>query len=146
MPGVQRLQEIPRFWAAHLAENDPVRSVAETAPQQLAERDGENRRLLEAHVLRPARFELDDMRVRIRHEDFRRRFDQNHPLAKRNGFSERVEQRRLAGAAGNQHSLAVDDGRGETRGERLGETAECHQIGQAEAPPEFPNRQGGAFW
>ena len=88
--GVQRLQQVERFPAAHLADDDAVRSMPQRRPEQVANRHGRQTRLL-ASRLEPDQVRPVDLQLR-------RVLDQHDAVVGRQERRERVQQRRLARA------------------------------------------------
>ena len=88
--GVQRLQQVERFPAAHLANNDPVRPMSQRRAKQLANRHGRQAGLL------PAGLKPDE--VGAINLKFRGVLDEDHAIVQWQEGRQRVQERGLAGA------------------------------------------------
>ena len=88
MAGVQRLQQIERFAAAHLADDDAVGAMPQGRAEQLPNGDGWQPNLLttslEPHQVRPINLE------------FRRVLDEHDSVVHGEERGERVQERGLA--------------------------------------------------
>src|SRR5690349_19215694 len=62
MSGVQRLQQVERFGAAHLADEDAIRPMPQGCTKQVCDRDGRQRRFLAECRLCTPGFEPNDVR------------------------------------------------------------------------------------
>ena len=104
-PGVQRLQQVERFGAADLTDEDAIGPVPQGRAQQVGDRDRRQRRLLAERRLRAPR--LEPKHVRLVEVNLRRLLDQDDAVAVGNVRRQRVQQRRLpgAGSAGDQDVL-----------------------------------------
>ena len=105
MPGVQRLQQVERFRATDLANQDAIGSMPQRRTKQVGNRDGRQRRLLAERRLRTPCFE--PKHVRFVQVNLSGLLDQNNAIAIGNVRGQRIEQRGLAGAgtAGDQDVL-----------------------------------------
>ena len=87
MAGVERLKQVERFPAAHLADDDAIGTMPKGRPAQVADRDGREAGLftagLEADEVRPVDLQL----CRILNED--------DAVVRWQERRERIEQRRL---------------------------------------------------
>src|SRR5215813_3447729 len=90
MSRVERLQQIVRFPASHLANEDTIRSVPQGCLQQIPNRD-----CRQISLCAP-RFKPND--VRSFNLKFRRVLNDNHAVAWRKECHKRVQERRLARA------------------------------------------------
>ena len=99
--GVEGLQQVGGFAAAHLADDDVIGPVPQGVAHEVADRDGP--------LLQPARLEPDAVR-RI-NPQLKRVLDGHDPLIIGEQFNERVEQRRLAvpGPAAHEDIPAEED-------------------------------------
>ena len=112
MAGVQRLQQVERFRAAHFADQNPVGPVPQRGAEQVGDRDRRQRRFLAERGLRAPRLEPHE--VRLVDQDLGRLLDEDDAVVGRNRRRQRIEQRGLAGAgaAGDQDVLLARDCRG----------------------------------
>ena len=118
MAGVERLQQVERLGAAHLADEDAIGSVSKRRAQQVGDGDRRQRRFLSERHLRATR--LEPQQVRLVEMNLGRLLDDDDAVAVRNVRRQRIEQRRLAGAgpARDQDVLLRRDGVGQLRRER----------------------------
>ena len=63
MAGVQRLQQVERLGAAHLADQDAIGPMTERGAEQVGDRDRRQRRLLSERRLSAPRFEAQHVRL-----------------------------------------------------------------------------------
>ena len=122
--GVEGLQQVGGFAAAHFADHDVIGSVAEGVLHQIADRD--------RAVLQPARLEADA--VRGVDAEFQGVLDGDDPLVVGEQLDERVEERRLAaaGAAAHQDVALGVQRLFRRRADVLGERAVCDQLRRRE--------------
>ena len=127
--------------SADLADQNPIRPVAQCRPDEIRNRHRGQRRLLAEWDLGPPRFKPHE--IRLLDQDFGRLLDENDPIAVGDRCGERIQQRRLAraGPAGDQDVLAVADGCVKLRGEVARERSDVDELVQGVAVRELPNGQ-----
>ena len=110
MAGVQRLEKVERFGAAHLAHENAIRAVTQRGAQQVGNGNRREGSLLAERCLRPPRFEADH--VRFVEMDLGGFLDDDDAVSGRNVRGECVEQRCLSrpSAARDEDVPLVVDG------------------------------------
>ena len=113
MSGVERLQKVERLRAAHLADEDPVRTMPQRRSHQVGDRHRRHRLFLAERRLRSSRLEPDE--IRLVDPDLGRLLDQDDAVLRRDRLRDGVEERRLARArpAGDEDVVAGVHGRHE---------------------------------
>ena len=105
MAGVQRLQQVERFRAAHLADQDPIRPVPQRGPEQVGDRD--RRAAAPPGRAAPAPVVPRGAPRSACQMNLGRLLDDDHAVVVGNVGRQRIQQRRLSGprAAGDQDVL-----------------------------------------
>ena len=118
--GVEGLQQVGRFAAAHFADDDVIGAVPQGVPHQVADRNGA--------LLQPARLEPDA--VRGVDPQLQGILDGDDPLVVRDEGNEGIEERRLAapGAAAHQNVAAGVEGPLGRVPDVFGQRALLHQL------------------
>ena len=94
--GVERLQQVERFAAAHLTHQDPIGPVPQGGAHEIGDGDGREGRLLTERSLRATR--LEPNQVRLVQVNLRGLLDHHDAVLARDPGGQRVQQRRLAAA------------------------------------------------
>ena len=105
MARVQRLQQVERFAAADLADEDAIGPMPKRRAEQVRDGDRRQRRFLSERRLRAPG--LEPQHVRFVEMNLGGFLDHDDPVAVGNVRRQRIQQRRLAGAgsAGDQDVL-----------------------------------------
>lgn len=141
VPGVQRLQQVERFCATDLTDQNAIRSMPQCRTKQVGNRDGRQRRLLAERQLCTPR--LEPNHVRFVQMNLCGLLDQNNAIAIGNVRSERVEQRGLAGTgtAGDQDVLLSCNGAGQFSRGCSSQRGDRNKVVEAVAACELPDGQ-----
>src|SRR5947199_5204297 len=141
MTCVEGLQEVKRFRASDLADQDSIGPMTKGCTHQIRDRDGRQRLLLSKRYLPSACFE--PKQIRFLEVNLGRLLNHDYSVAIGNQRSQRVQECRLArpGPSGDQDVALGLDSAHQRRGAGGTECMHLNEIREAVAARELPDRQ-----